>query len=157
MRVILPIRPAAGAVMCALISTACTQTPAAPSRTAVRPAIAGAMIAEELGLTTEAASLSPGDLATHGWDCRPAPAPFTSVGCSPPNQIHPLALPGPPPPADRPATLTLLVFDSGVLLGTNLLIRSDLYHGQPCKVTGGPYRFISRIGYYECLHVVNGE
>jgi hypothetical protein len=57
-----------------------------------------------------------------------------------------------PPSPDRPASITLLVFDNGVFLGTNLLIRSDPYHGQPCKSTGNPYRFIARIGYYECLH-----
>jgi hypothetical protein len=66
--------------------------------------------------------------------------------------MHPLLLPGPPPPADRPPTFSLLVFDNGVFIGTDLLIRSDLYRGQLCNATGAPYRFISRIGYYECLH-----
>jgi hypothetical protein len=81
----------------------------------------------------------------------------TRVTCSPPNQPHPITLPGPPPPPDRPATFTLLVFDNGVFYGTDLLIRSDLYAGQPCKSTGGPYRFIPRIGYYECVHLKGGE
>jgi hypothetical protein len=66
--------------------------------------------------------------------------------------MHPLLLPGPPPPADRPPTFTLLVFDNGVFIATDLLIRSDLYNGQECRATGAPYRFIARIGYYECLH-----
>jgi hypothetical protein len=57
-----------------------------------------------------------------------------------------------PPPEDRPATLTLLVFEDGVFGGTNLLIRSDLYQGQECRSTGAPYRYIARIGYYECRH-----
>jgi hypothetical protein len=65
-------------------------------------------------------------------------------------------LPGPPPPDDRPATYTLLVFDNGVFAGTDLLIRSDLYNNQPCRSTGGPYRFNPRIGYYECVHPSGG-
>lgn len=48
--------------------------------------------------------------------------------------------------------ISLLVFDTGVFTGTDLLIRSDLYHGQPCRSSGDLYRFIARIGYYECLH-----
>ena len=46
--------------------------------------------------------------------------------------------------------------DNGVFIGTNLLIRSDFYRGQQCNATGAPYRFIPRIGYYECLHPVGG-
>jgi hypothetical protein len=106
---------------------------------------------QQLQLAAEAVGLSPQDLAARGWDCRPTPIP-NRVSCSPPNQMHPLLLPGPPPPADRPPTFTLLVFDNGVFIGTDLLIRSDLYRGQQCQATGAPYRFISRIGYYECLH-----
>jgi hypothetical protein len=104
-------------------------------------------------ITTQQSSLSPEDLVARGWNCQPTPIP-NRVSCSPPNQTHPLLLPGPPPPADRPATFTLHVFDSGVFIGTDLLIRSDLYHNQPCKSTGGRYRFIPRIGYYECVHLV---
>jgi hypothetical protein len=78
------------------------------------------------------------------------------VTCSPPNQDHPILLPGPPPPPDRPATFTLLVFDGGLFIGTDLLIRADLYGGQPCRAFDGPYRFIPRIGYYECVHLGPG-
>ena len=77
--------------------------------------------------------------------------------CSHPNQTHPVSLSGPPPPADRPASITLLVFDNGVFAGTSLLIRSDLYHGQHMQVDGWPLHFIGRIGYYECLHKYGGD
>jgi hypothetical protein len=135
--------------------TACSQSPAAPSQsgTTTQAMVAETMVASESRVTTQAASISPEDLAARGWDCRPAPTIPNRVSCSPPNQSHPVLLPGPPPPAERPATFTLLVFDSGVFIGTDLLIRSDLYHDQQCKSTGGPYRFIPRIGYYECLHL----
>jgi hypothetical protein len=113
------------------------------------------MVALESTVTTQAASFSPTDLMARGWDCRPAPTIPNRMTCSPPNQDHPILLSGPPPPDDRPATFTLLVFDNEEFVGTDLLIRSDLYNNQQCKSTAGLYRFIPRIGYYECLHVVN--
>jgi hypothetical protein len=151
MRRISPILAAAAALICGLAAVACQQSPAAPSRSAVQPSAADTSSSD---LTNEASSLSPADFMARGWDCRPAPTIPTRVTCSPPNQGHPLALPGPPPPDDRPATFTLLVFDSGVFIGTDLLIRSDLYHGQQCHTTQAPYRFIARIGYYECVRLV---
>jgi hypothetical protein len=149
-----PIAAAAGALLLGTLTGACSRSPAAPSPAASSPAAAEPMVAAEAAVTTQAAGLSAEDLAARGWDCRPAPIP-NRVGCSAPNQQHPASIPGPPPPDDRPAAINLFVFDSGVFIGTNLLIRSDLYHDQPCRSTGGLYRFIERIGYYECLHVVN--
>jgi hypothetical protein len=165
MRTISPIWAAAAALTCGLAAVACNQSPIAPSPSAVQPPTAPSASAVQPGaaetmsesaLINEAVSLSPADFAARGWDCRPAPTIPNRVTCSPPNQGHPVLLPGPPPPDDRPATFALLVFDSGVFTGTDLLIRSDLYHGQQCHSTGAPYRFIARIGYYECLHFVNG-
>ena len=75
--------------------------------------------------------------------------------CVAPNQDHPISLPG--ATADRPPSFPLLVFDSGAFISTDLLIRSDLYEDQPCHATNAPYRFISRIGYYECLHLVGRQ
>jgi hypothetical protein len=139
--------------VCALLGAAC-QAPTGPTASAANQPIAlGTLGPAQSQLAAEAAGLSPQELAARGWDCRPTPIP-NRVSCSPPNQMHPLLLPGPPPPADRPPTFTLLVFDNGVFIGTDLLIRSDLYRDQQCNATDGPYRFISRIGYYECLHPV---
>lgn len=146
----------AAALTCGLAAVGCNQSPAAPSPSAVQPGAAETMSDSSPAFINKAASLSPADFAARGWDCRPAPTIPNRMTCSPPNQGHPLLLPGPPPPDDRPATFTLLVFDSGVFIGTDLLIRSDLYHGQPCHSTGAPYRLIARIGYYECLRFVNG-
>ena len=156
MRVIFPIRAAVAASVCAMVAAACSQSPVAPSRTMAQPADDATMASLNPGVTARVANVSPEELAARGWNCQPAPAIPNRVTCSPPNQGHPVLLPGPPPPADRPATFSLLVFDSGVFVGTDLLIRSDLYHGQPCRWTGGLYRFLGRIGYYECLHPVNG-
>jgi hypothetical protein len=139
----------------ALLSTAC-ESPTGPAASATnQPVTLRTLGPSQSQLAAEAVGQSPQDFEARGWDCRPSPIP-NRVSCSPPNQMHPLLLPGPPPPADRPPTFTLLLFDNGVFIGTDLLIRSDLYRGQQCNATGAPYRFISRIGYYECLHPVNG-
>ena len=155
MRVRFRFQAAAGVLVCGIVASGCSSSVTAPSPSlaAVSPSLSG--VDSELGI--QQPNLSIEDLASRGWDCRPAPFRPTVVTCSAPNQTHPVSLPGPPPPDDRPAAITLLVFDNGVFTGTSLLIRSDLYHGQPCKSTGGPYNFIGRIGYYECLHQLQGS
>ena len=142
MRLRARFQAAAGVLVCSLVASSCSSSPSAPSQTSVSSVLS---LAQQGGLSLE-------DAVARGWDCRPAPFNPTRVTCSPPNQPHPVSLPGPPPPDDRPTTFTLLVFDNGVFVGTSLLIRSDLYSDQPCRSRGGLYSFIPRIGYYECLH-----
>jgi hypothetical protein len=99
-----------------------------------------------------AAQLNPTDLGTRGWTCFQPPVPNRIV-CSRPNQGRPAF--GNPPPEDRPATFTFLVFDgSGLFVGTELLIRTDLYNGQLCESTRQPYIFRGAIGYYECIRTI---
>ena len=97
-----------------------------------------------------AAQLSPADLTSRGWTCFAPPVPNRIV-CSRPNQGFPIV--GDPPAADRPATFTFLVFNgTGGFVGTELLLRTDIYNGQLCESTGEPYVFVPVIGYYECVH-----
>lgn len=119
----------------------------------VRPsALAGASGIETLVAQASGAALSPTELETRGWTCFPPPVPNRIV-CSRPNQGFPTV--GDPPPADRPASFTFLVFDgNGRFTGTEVLIRTDLYAGQRCESTGQPYVFVPVIGYYECVHTV---
>lgn len=152
MRSMLRNKAILGALLCGAIAGGCSPSPAGPAPSpAAGPTNVDTATASER-LTAEAAGLSPEDLVARGWDCRPVPGIPTRVTCSPPNQTHPLSLPGPPPAEDRPAALTVFVFENGAFVGTNLLIRSDLYQGQECRATRAPYRFIARIGYYECRH-----
>ena len=150
MRLTFGFRAAVGVLVCGSIASSCNRSPTAPSQplTAASPAPSDA----ESANMSQQAGLSIEDLEARGWDCRAAPLNPSRVTCSHPNQLHPVLLPGPPPPPDRPAAITLLVFDNGVFTGTDLLIRSDLYKGQQCRSFAGPYRFIPRIGYYECVH-----
>src|SRR5688572_19057087 len=70
------------------------------------------------------------ELGMRGWTCFQPPVPNRIV-CSRPHQGRPEV--GNPPPDDRPANFTFLVVDgSGVFMGTELLIRTDLYKGQLC-------------------------
>ena len=106
------------------------------------------------------------ELTARGWTCFiPPPFPTRTV-CSHPNQGFPAI----PPPADRPATYNLWIFENGQFAGTNHLIRPDLYcgadvtdaagtctrKGATCRSTGDSYFFATIIGYYECLHTTGG-
>jgi hypothetical protein len=99
-----------------------------------------------------AANVNITDLREHGWTCVPTPIPGKTI-CSHPHQGLPVF--GNPPPDDRPATYSFFVFDgSGTFIGTEILIRTNLYHGQLCESSGQPYVFRPPIGYYECVHTV---
>ena len=146
----LPLAWAAGA---ALLLAACAGSPSAPSAVvASTPALAvdeGGQLRLPTGLT--AANISPADLTARGWSCRLPPIPDRQV-CVPPNQ----AFPSPATPLDeRPPSYQLLAFNgAGQFLGTQVLIREDLYQGQMCESTGGIYDYRALIGYYECVHTV---
>lgn len=99
-----------------------------------------------------AAHVSPDDLTANGWSCRTTPIGDRII-CSHPKQGFPVF--GNPPPADRPANFTFLTFGlAGNFIGTEILIRSDLYNGQRCESTGLPYVLRTAVGYYECVHTV---
>jgi hypothetical protein len=105
-----------------------------------------------LDAPASAAHLNPTELEIRGWTCFQPPVPNRIV-CSRPHQGRPTV--GFPPPDDRPATFTFLVFDGGgVFVGTELLIRTDLYKGQLCESTREPYILRGLIGYYECVRTV---
>jgi hypothetical protein len=91
------------------------------------------------------------DFEAHGWNCR-TPRPGVVV-CSPPGQPLPVpAFPPAVPPADRPETVVLKRWVNGVFDANVLLIRPEIYNGQPCGTTGQSYTFVSVLGYFECAH-----
>jgi hypothetical protein len=153
MRLIFPTWAVPVALASGILATGC-QSSVAPSAPRSETAPTGTGFADASAVSTAAgqANVTPEQLDARGWDCRALPFNPALVTCSGPNQTHPLTIPGPPPPDDRPASITLMVFENGAFIGTSVLIRSDLYNGQPCRSTGGAYTFIPRIGFYECLH-----
>ena len=154
-----------GVLLAAAIVAGCggspTSPPAPPAPTATAGSVVGTVGSNHEGphvvtITTaqlaSAAHLNPTELETRGWTCFRPPVPNRIV-CGRPNQGRPTI--GNPPPDDRPATFTFLVFDgTGLFVGTELLIRTDLYNGQLCESTGEPYIFRALIGYYECVRTI---
>jgi hypothetical protein len=108
-----------------------------------------AVLATALASVAPAAAegVTPAQLTNAGWTCF-VPPPFPDrIVCGNPG----LGLPPVPPVADgRPAYTILLFNRDGSFRGTELLIRPDLYHGQPCPHSA--WVFNPRIGYYECRH-----
>lgn len=140
---------------CALVAIGCGTSPVTPTSarastehsisTAAQPS-SGPLV----GIESASASLTPVELTDRGWTCRVPPVPNRIV-CSRPNQGFPTL--GTPPPADRPVSFTFLAFDgTGVFIGTQINLRTDIYNGQICESTGQPYIFRALIGYYECIH-----
>jgi hypothetical protein len=94
-----------------------------------------------------ATGLTPDQLTAAGWTCFPDPGAPRTV-CSDPGHGRPF--PGNP---DAPPSYNFKLFTpDGTFIGTSHLIRADLYRGEPCPQTGGPYFLISVIGYYRCEH-----
>ena len=139
-----------------VVSACSGSTPVRPSPAAGAgaPAAPAASLAPQPAMPlSAAAALSPADLRERGWTCfQPPVLPLRTI-CSHPNQGLPVV--GNPPPSDRPATYNLFRFDAGgTFVGSVHLIRTDLYHDQPCEPAGDPYVFVPIIGYYESVHAV---
>jgi hypothetical protein len=96
--------------------------------------------------TGSANGLTAAQLQAQGWTCVLVPVE---------NLLH-CRNPGSEPLVAGPTELDFLVFGASgdAFLGTEHLIRFDLYHEQPCNGTPtGLYEFIPRgPGYYACHH-----
>jgi len=95
-----------------------------------------------------AKAVTPDQLTAAGWTCFRDPA-NPRIVCSDPAHGRP---PIPPDPNGYPSYDFMIFALDGTFTGTIHLIRADLYHGQPCPQTSGPYAFIPVIGYYRCEH-----
>jgi hypothetical protein len=150
---------------CAVLTVGCISSPFEPSYVDLphhyantrlgaadpTPAAGQGIDAKTIAL---ASASTPDDFVDRGWECRNSPVPGRVV-CSRPNQTFPVpAFPPDVPPADRAVTVTLLAWENGSFAGTIVLIRPEIYRGQPCSSTGEAYVFRPIIGYYECLNRV---
>lgn len=140
---------AAAVTTACTVALACSQTPTSPATPALGEASA-AVISKGTNQTWE-------DFRARGWNCRtPNNGPVTV--CSPPNQPLPtVAIPPAQPPADRPETVMLKRWRNGVFEANVLLIRPEIYNGQPCGSTGQSYIFVGVLGYFECAHIVGNS
>ena len=121
--------------------------------------IATFLVAALAGLSATqvlAQGLGPAKLAQAGWDCFLPPLDFNpNVHCAPPGQLAAIA-------SGEARTGMFLAFattdlnaSSATLLGTERLIRADLFHGQPCPTDPPSHEYSSlfpRFGwdYYIC-------
>ena len=137
------------AIACAM-SVACRVVPTAPTSISTDDAVLVSSIpTEALTAVTHGTGPSMDELVERGWECHPSRYLLEATACSAPSEGFPVA--ATPPPPDRRAAFTLLLFVDGRFAGTLLLIRSDLYQGQRCSSTGEPYAFNQSVGYYECF------
>jgi hypothetical protein len=108
--------------------------------------VAAALLAA--GVVDTAKAVTPDQLTAAGWTCFRDPA-NPRIVCGDPAHGRP---PVPPDPSGVPSYDFLVFALDGTFIGTIHLIRADLYQGQPCPPSGGPYLFIPVIGYYRCEH-----
>jgi hypothetical protein len=106
-------------------------------------ALAAAGVAALAANAGAAGGLTVAALEQRGWSCLPPAAT--------PENVYHCATPG-----QNSTALNVLVFDAAgtSFLGTEHLIRADLYHGQPCRGTPeGTYQFVPiGPGYRACHH-----
>jgi hypothetical protein len=106
-------------------------------------AVAAAVAVAAVTTASSAGGVTAADLQARGWLCLPPAA-------TPENVYHCFT------PGQNETSLNVRVFDaSGAsFLGTEHLIRADLYTGQPCRDTpNGAYQFVPvGPGYYACHH-----
>jgi hypothetical protein len=93
-----------------------------------------------------AAGHTAGQLSNAGWACFPA-GPHGWTHCTPPGKSIPTL----------PETVQVKVFGDGGshFLGTEILVRADIYNDQPCMTDGGGlYDDLSGEGlpYFACHH-----
>ena len=119
------------------------------------------MIATVLGAAAASATavpsgVSPAQLRAAGWDCFNGPRPFNpKIHCSPPGQLERIL-------SEQARSAIFLTFDTedptaedASLLGTERLIRADLFRGQPCPTDPPSFEYSylgPRLGwdYYIC-------
>lgn len=114
-------------------------------RRLVSTTIAAAALALAAVAPVSAHGVSPAKLTSAGWEC--FNVPVLGVHCLPPGHHA------------STATLTVLYFDTDNVAatdapfsGTELLLRQDLYRGQPCPQEDRDTWTLLPFGYYACHH-----
>jgi hypothetical protein len=125
-------------------------------RGAVIPMMVGAILALPMTASAQSGGLSPKQLADAGWSC--FNVPNLGVHCSPPGKDF---------PPTGPSSQLLYFFnttdpqsDVPDFTGTESLMRSDIYNGQPCPTDpSGLWDFLGALGldYFGCHRLHKGE
>jgi hypothetical protein len=108
------------------------------------------------GGSAEAQGLGPADLTRAGWSCFQPPPDFNPyIHCAPPGQLEGIMSGEARSGMFVAFETTDINAESAPLLGTERMIRGDLYHGQPCPTEPPTYEYgwlYPRFGwdYYIC-------
>ena len=118
-------------------------------------ALALALVAGAMAGPAKAQGVTPGELTQAEWTCIQPRVNPTLLLCAPPGVGLP-PLPGTPGFADRAPSYEFMAFEfaSGALLGTNHLLRPDIYERgkPPCRQQpGGEYIYNPRNDLWSCL------
>ena len=120
--------------------------------------IAGVLIAVATAATADvsAQGISPAQLGKAGWTCFNGPRPFNpKVHCAPPGVLQSVL-------SGEAETAAFLTFDTedtssadATFLGTERIIRADLFNGQPCPTDPPTYEWgylgpLLGLDYYVC-------
>ncbi|HEX6031766.1 MAG TPA: hypothetical protein VFY90_10070 [Tepidiformaceae bacterium] len=127
----------------------------------MRALILVALVVATLGVaskvtSTRAGGVGPADLADAGWTCFQPPPDFNPyIHCAPPGQLEGITSGEARSGMFVTFETTDINADSAPLLGTERMIRGDLYHGQPCPTDPPTYEYgwlYPRFGwdYYIC-------
>lgn len=141
---------------------ACTgETPTAPespggTQSALVGSSAGSPTLSQFRMGQGKATRNLERLSSHGWMC--VPIPQLGVHCFGPGAFS------------ASASVPVLVFDTddpmhpaAPFLGTEILIRDDLYAGQPCAAEGGEYELLPAsetpfdVDYRACHHYAHDD
>ena len=94
--------------------------------------------------STFASGAGPAQLARAGWDCFLPPLDFNpNVHCAPPGQLARIVSGEARSGMFVTFATVDLAAERATFLGTERLIRADLYHGQPCPTDPPSYRYSS--------------
>lgn len=117
----------------------------------------GLIVAATVAVTAAPAkNVSPAQLSDAGWTCFNGPRPFNPrIHCAPPGVLERVL-------AGEAEMASFLTFDTedassadAPFLGTERIIRADLFHGQPCPTDPPTYQWgylgpLLGLDYYVC-------
>jgi len=102
-----------------------------------------------------AQGVGPAKLAAAGWDCFLPPLEFNpNVHCAPPGQLDGIVSGQARSAMFVTFATTDLSASSATFLGTERLIRADLYHGQPCPTDPPSYKYSSLFARFGWNYVI---
>jgi hypothetical protein len=123
------------------------------SKTTITGLFSASLVALALGASgsvAPAGAVTPSQLQEHGWTCITAVPVTDQLHCARSRGLERMF-------SHEAKTLKMLVFDSSgqTFLGTEMNVRGDIFHGQPCPTDPPSYKYthllpVFGLDYYAC-------